>query len=390
MNLRGKACIVGIAETPHKRNWPGRTMYGLCAEVAAEAIADAGLRREDIDGLITFGSNVYPSTMAEYTGIKPIHFASQVGLMGSTSGVALTVAAAMVEAGIANYILFVAGGARDSENKETFDRPSQMAGAMSEFISPFGPAAGANTNYGMLYSRHMYEYGTKPEQFAKFAVNQRFNAGKNPLAAMRDPITVDDVLNSRYVNEPIHLLECVMPAAGAIAFIVTTAERARALKQPAVYLLGTGISQGVEQSWMTPNFTTIPTAISAPRALEMAGYSFNDMQFAEFYDCYTILVAASLEDAGLCRKGEIGDWIDSNDSTYQGNFPINTDGGQLSAGQLNGTGASGCQQLVESVRQLRGQAGERQVAKHDLCIANFNGGSPSNECTVVLGTAAAL
>ena len=390
MSLRGKAAIVGIGETPHRRNWPGRTAFGLCAEVAAQAIRDAGLKKEDIDGLITFGSNVYPSAMAEYTGIKPIHFASQVGLMGSTSGVALTVAAAMVSAGVANYILFVAGGARDNENPETFDRPSQVAGAMTEWIAPFGPAAGANTNYGMMYSRHMYKYGTTPEQFAKFAVNQRFNAGKNPLAAMRDPITVDDVLNSRYVNEPIHLLECVMPAAGAIAFIVTTAERARTMKQPPVYLLGTGISQGPEQGFFTPDITTTLTSISAPRALEMSGYSINDMQFAEFYDCYTVLVAATLEDAGLCPKGEIGNWIDSTDTTYKGTFPVNTDGGQLSAGQLNGTGASGCQQLVESVRQLRGQAGERQVARHDLCIANFNGGSPSNECTVVLGTAATL
>ena len=390
MTLRGRDAIVGIAETPHKRNWPGRTMYGLCAEVAAQAIKDAGLKREDIDGLITFGSNVYPSTMAEYTGIRPIHFASQVGLMGSTSGVALTVAAGMVASGVANYILFVAGGARDSDNPETFDRPSQVAGAMSEFITPFGPAAGANTNYGMMYSRHMYQYGTKPEQFAKFAVNQRFNAAKNPLAAMRDPITVDDVLNSRYVNEPLHLLECVMPVAGAIAFIVTTPERARTLRQPPVYLLGTGIAQGVEQSWLTPDFCTTPTAISAPRALEMAGYGIRDMQFAEFYDCYTILVGSCLEDAGVCPKGEIGNWIDATDTTYKGSFPVNTDGGQLSAGQLNGTGASGCQQLVESVRQLRGEAGERQVANHDLCIANFNGGSPSNECTVVLGTAAAL
>jgi acetyl-CoA acetyltransferase len=122
----------------------------------------------------------------------------------------------------------------------------------------------------------------------------------------------------------------------------------------------------------------------------MAGYGMKDMQFAEFYDCYTILVASTLEDAGLCPKGEIGNYFESVDTTYKGEFPINTDGGQLSAGQLNGTGASGCQQLVEATRQVRGMAGERQVAKHDLCVANFNGGSPSQEVTVVLGSENAL
>ena len=388
--LRGKACIVGIGETPHKRSWPGRTQLGLCAEVAAEAIADAGLRREDIDGLITFGNTMYPSRMAEYIGIRPRNFAVGAGLMGSTAGVALTIAAAMVDNGIANNILFVAGGARDPENPQAAGGFPQGASFASEFMAPYGPAVAANNWYGLLYSRHMYEYGTKPEQFAKVAVNNRFNAAKNELAAMREPITVEDVLNSRYTNWPLHLLECVMPVAGAIAYIVTTPERARALRQPPVYLLGTGISQGYDTSWMNPDFTTTPVVYSAPAAYKMAGYGPKDFQFAEFYDCYTILLGCALEDAGICPKGEIGNFFDSVDTTYKGDFPVNTDGGQLSAGQLNGTGASGCQQLVESVRQLRGQAGERQVPNHDLCVANFNGGSPSQEVTVVLGTENAL
>jgi acetyl-CoA acetyltransferase len=235
----------------------------------------------------------------------------------------------------------------------------------------------------------MYKYGTKPEQLARIAVNQRFNALKNPLAALRSPLTVDDVLASRYVNEPLHLLECVMPAAGGIAFIVTTAERARGLKQPPVYLLGAGVAQGNENSWVTPDVCVTPTAYSAPAAYRMAGYGPQDMQFAEFYDCYTILEACCLEDAGLCPKGEIGPFFESTDTTYQGSFPINTDGGQLSAGQLIG-GSSGTQQVVEAVRQLRGQAGERQVANHDLCIVNVNGGTPSQEATLILGTANAL
>jgi acetyl-CoA acetyltransferase len=389
MSLRGKAAIVGIGETPHKRAWPGRSAMGLCAEVAAEAIKDAGLRREDIDGLITMGG-IYPARMAEYIGIRPTNFAVSAGFMGSTSGVALTIAAAMVSEGIANHVLFVAGGARDPDQPQMGGGFRMEPGFQSEWFTPYGPAAGANTYYGLLYTRHMYQYGTTPEQMAQVAVNQRFNAGKNPLAAMREPITIDDVLNSRYINYPLHMLETVMPVAGAIAYIVTTAERARTLPKPPVYVLGAGVSQGYDNHWYMPDMTYTPTIYSAPKAYAMAGYGPKEMQFANFYDCYTILVSACLEDAGLIPKGEAGPFFESTDTTYKGSFPINTDGGQLSAGQLNGAGASGCQQLVETVRQIRGEAGERQVARHDLAVANMNGGTPSQEATVVLGSANAL
>ena len=159
-----------------------------------------------------------------------------------------------------------------------------------------------------------------------------------------------------------------MPVAGAIAYIVTTAERAKTLRKPPVYLLGAGVSQGYDNHWYMPDMTVTPTVYSAPQAYAMAGYGAKDMQFAEFYDCYTILV--SLLPGGrrhLIPKGEVGPFFETTDTTYKGTFPINTDGGQLSAGQLNGIGASGCQQLVETVRQIRGEAGERQVARHDLC-----------------------
>src|SRR5437867_2730518 len=271
MTLRGNAAIVGIGETAHKRSWPGRSSLGLAAEAAAQAIADAGLRREEIDGLITIASSFYPGRMAEYIGIRPTSFAVATGFMGATPGVALTIAASVLQAGIANYILFVNGNARDPENPESMAPLAERPNFASEFLAPYGPAVAANTNYALLYSRHMYKYGTRPEQFARIAVNQRFNAAKNPLAALRDPITVEDVLNSRYVNEPLHILECVMPSAGGIAFLVTTAERARMVRQPAVYLLGAGVAQGYEHSWPTPDGCTTATACSAPAAYRMAG-----------------------------------------------------------------------------------------------------------------------
>jgi acetyl-CoA acetyltransferase len=158
-------------------------------------------------------------------------------------------------------------------------------GAQAEFVVPYGLAAGAGTPYGLIYTRHMYRYGTKPEQLAQIAVNQRFNAQKNPLAAFADqPLSVEDVLNSRYVNYPLHLLESVMPVAGAIAFIVTSAERAKTLKQPPVYVLGTGMCQMYANSWLNPDLLEVPAKYSSKAAYAMSGYGPGDVQFAEFYD----------------------------------------------------------------------------------------------------------
>ncbi|MBI2887848.1 MAG: thiolase family protein [Chloroflexi bacterium] len=289
MSLRGKACIVGIGETEHRRVWPGRSMFGLCAEAAAEAIRDAGLRREDIDGLMTYGGPVYPGPMAEYIGIQARHFGVGAGFMGGSSGCALALAANAVANGMAENVIFVGGGARDPSNPDASIYMGGPAGGppsmQSEFYNPYGPTIAANNTYGLLYTRHMYEFGTKQEQLARIPVNQRFNAQKNPRSAFRDqPITVEDVLNSRYVNYPLHLLECVMPVAGAIAYVVTTAERAQVLKQPPVYLLGIGLSQGYANSYYNPNILETPVRYSAEAAYNMSGYGPRDIQFAEFYD----------------------------------------------------------------------------------------------------------
>ena len=155
----------------------------------------------------------------------------------------------------------------------------------TEWEVPYGLAAGMNTGYGMMYVRHMHEFGTKPEQLAKMAVDQRFNALKNPNAVFQNqPITIEDVLNSRYINYPLHILESVMPCAGGGACIVTTPERAKALPNRAAYVLGAGMEMGTALYWESPRLTTSPSKVSAAKALRMAGYSSKDMQFAEFYD----------------------------------------------------------------------------------------------------------
>ena len=279
MTLRGKVAIVGIGEVPTRREYPGRTMFGLCADAARLAIEDAGLRKEDIDGLVTDGT-APPAAMAEYINIRPT-FATGVSMQGASGATATTVAASAISTGLCNTALVVMGNSRVDRALGGAPAP----GVRSEWEEPFGMAAGANTGYGLIYKRHMHEYGTKPEQMAKLAADQRFNALTNENAVFRgQPITVDDVLNSRYINYPLHILETVMPCDGAAACILTTADRAKSLPHRPAYILGAGMEQGAAAIWQTPRITATPTKVSAARAFQTAGYSPKDVQFAEFYD----------------------------------------------------------------------------------------------------------
>lgn len=279
MSIRGKVAIVGIGEIPTRRAIAGRSNFGLAAEATKLALDDAQLRKEDINGLIT---DEYPAGLAEYIGIRP-RFATGLQMGGATGAVTVQVAASAIAAGYCDTVLCVISWERQPSG---YSPPDIVAGSVrEEFEDPYGTAPGANTGYGLLYQRHMYEFGTKPEQLARIAVNQRFNALANPNAVFQGPlITVEDVLSSRYVNEPLHLLECVMPCAGAAACIVTTPERAKALPNRPAYLLGAGIEVTHFAIWQLERMTTSPTKVSAANALRMAGYTPKDMQFAEFYD----------------------------------------------------------------------------------------------------------
>lgn len=288
MTLRGKAAIVGIGELPTRRTYPGRTTQSLCTEAARMALADAGLHKEDIDGLVTRGNDLMPIDLAEYMGLR-LGFCEGVTQHGSSGAHSVVVAAAAIHAGLANTVLCVFGGTRDPEVggfEPGRARGPSPASKGSEFEAPFGLAPGANTGYALMKQRHMYEFGTTQEQFAKMAVNQRFNALTNPNAVFQgQPITIEDVLNSRMVNSPLHLLECVMPCAGAAACVVTSAARAKSLPHPPVYLLGAGAGVSDHDAiWQSPRMTTTPVVISARKAFEMARYGPKDIQFAEVYD----------------------------------------------------------------------------------------------------------
>ena len=288
MTLRGTAAVVGIGELPTLRTYPGRTTHSLCAEAVRLAIADARLTKDDIDGLIMRGTDITPVDLAEYMGMR-VGFCEGITQHGSSGAHSVALAAMAINSGLADTVVCVFGGTRDP-NVGGFGpgvvRGAPPASMGTEFETPFGLSAGANTGYGLMKTRHMYEFGTTEEQFAKMAVNQRFNALTNPNAVFHgQPITVEDVVTSRMVNDPLHLLESVMPCGGAAACVVTSAERAKSLPNPPVYVLGAaaGVSDH-DTIWQAPRMTTTPVVISARKAYEMAGYGPGDIQFAQFYD----------------------------------------------------------------------------------------------------------
>ncbi len=281
MSLRGEAAIIGIGELPTTRATPGRSMIGLMGDVGRIAIHDAHLRYSDIDGLVTEGGLVYPGFASEYLGIRP-RFASGASMMGASGATGVTLASMAVQNGLANYVLVVIATARNPVIPAEGGGPPSVR---SEVEEPYGMSAGANTGYGMMYVRHMEEYGTTEEQMAYMAVNERFNTLENPNSVFQgQPVTHEDVMNSRYVNYPIKLLETVMPCAGAAAVVVTSAERAKHSLNRPVYVLGAGVATDPLMGWQRDKLTETPVARSAPTAFTMSGYTPRDMQFAQFYD----------------------------------------------------------------------------------------------------------
>ncbi len=385
MSIKGKAAIIGFAEMPPQKGDGAKTPLGIISEVTREAITDAGLAKHDIDGLLTgwaLGeySVLWPSVVAEYLRLEPRYF-SQIELGGASAAGMAWRAAAAIDAGMCNNVLCVVGDTRGT--KATGMKPPAFPRLDSEFDAPYGLIA-ANPGYALIARRHMAEFGTKPEQLAKVAVDQRKNACKNPTALFGSKeITIDDVLNSRMIVDPLHLLEIVSPCTGGAAFIVTSAERAKSAPNRPVYLLGAGEAGGHCGITRARSLTTSLVKPAAEAAFKMAGVSPKEVHFVQPYDCYTITVLVTLEDAGFCKKGEGGRFVEEHDLSYKGDFPCNTHGGQLSFGQPGLAG--GMSHVIEGVRQLMGRGGERQVKNATLGYVNGNGGIMSEQCSLVLG-----
>ena len=385
MSLKKKAAIIGFAELAPQKGASDKTPLGIIGEVAREVIADAGLEKDQIDGLLTgwaLGeySVLWPSVVVDYLKLKPKYF-DLVELGGAAAAGMVWRAAAAIEAGMCKNVLCVLGDVWDSKSMAL--RPPPFPRVEAEFDAPYGLIA-ANPGYALVARRHMHEFGTKPEQLAKVAVDQRKNACKNPLAIFgTKEITIDDVLNSRMIVDPLHLLEIVSPCSGGGAFVVTSAKQAKKSPHPPVYLLGAGEAGGHQSITHAESLTNSLVKDAAERAFKMARVKPKDMNFVQPYDCYTITVVVTLEDAGFCKKGEGGKFVEEHDLTYQGDFPCNTHGGQLSFGQPGLAG--GMSHVIEGARQLMGRAGERQVKNAELGYVNGNGGIMAEQCSLILG-----
>jgi len=388
MELRKKAAITGMAELQPVIDPGGRSSLEFLAKVSGQAIRDAGLEKTDIDGLLLTppaedSCFMWPAQAAEYLKISPAYL-NMVELGGASACGTVARAAVAVSAGLCRHCLCLSGGIWDSQVFNSREgKMAVMSRAEIEYELPFGPM-GFNSGYALIAQRHMFQYGTTPEQMAKIAVDQRQNALANPEALFNDKaISVEDVLSSPLIVDPIHLLEIVRPCSGAAAVIVSRSEEAQDMLCSPVYILGMGEACTHNSIVYSPDITESPVKLSAARAFAMADLSPADINLLSLYDCYPITVIVTLEDAGFCLKGEGGAFVENHDLTYHGDLPLNTHGGQLSFGQPSYAG--GMSHVSEAVRQIRGTAGKRQIQNNGLAFVNGNGGVMSTQSSLILG-----
>ena len=381
-----RAVIAGVATSDYPL-LPDMSEHAVHGQAADRALADAGLTLTDVDGFATAGFfPMYATGVAEYLGLHPAYF-DETNAGGASFEVLVEHAALAVEAGAADVVLVTYGSVQLSQ----MGRRLGTGGGGGGFAP--GPAIydalWGNTlvgSYALAARRHMHQYGTTAEQLAAIAVSTRRHAASNPQAQERDPITVEDVVSSRLVADPLHKLDCCVISDGGAACVVTTAERAADLPRGAVYVLGAAhaTTHHMNLSAM-PDITVTPAAQSGPLAFERAGVTPADVDVAELYDSFTITVLLTLEDLGFCAKGEGGAFVEDGGIGVGGRLPTNTDGGGLSACH---PGMRGMFLIVEAVRQLRGEGGATQVPKAHVAVAHGTGGMLSTGATLVLGTEA--
>jgi acetyl-CoA acetyltransferase len=333
-----------------------RAAHWWLAQALSRLLKASGLQKSEVDGLTVSSFTLAPDTAIGFTqhiGLSP-RWLDHVPLGGASGVVALRRAARAVQAGDADIVACLAGDTNHVDSfRLTLANFSQFA---RDAVYPYG-AGGPNASFAFLTAYYMRLYGAKPEDFGKLCVAQRANALRNPQALFKKPLSLEEYLSARLIAEPLRLFDCVMPCAGAEAFLVLREERARALRIPFARLLGT-----IERH---NAFAADPIQMRAGWALErdelyaQAGCSPQDMDFVQTYDDYPVISLMQLEDLGFCAKGEGPAFVRRHGFTWEGDFPLNTSGGQLSVGQAGAAG--GFLGMVEALRQLTGQAGARQV-----------------------------
>ncbi|KJK39108.1 acetyl-CoA acetyltransferase [Streptomyces variegatus] len=387
MVARRKVAVAGVALSDCGRV-DDATPYALHAQAARRALADAGLDRSLVDGFASAGlGTLAPVEVAEYLGLRPT-WVDSTSVGGSTWEVMAAHAADAITAGHARAVLLVYGSTARADV-----RAGRRTGTLSfgtrgplQFEVPYGHTLIAK--YAMAARRHMIEYGTTIEQLAQVAVQARANAALNPEAMFRTPVTVDEVLAGPVIADPFTKLHCCVRSDGGAAVLLVAQEYVRDCRTSPVWVLGTGesVSHAAMSAW--PDFTVTPAAVSGRLAFGRAGVRPSEIDFAEIYDAFTYMTLVTLEDLGFCAKGEGGAFVEKGRLRVEGGeLPVNTDGGGLSAQH---PGMRGLFLLVEAVRQVRGDCGERQVRRGDgslprLAVASGTGGWFCSSGTVVLG-----
>jgi acetyl-CoA acetyltransferase len=379
---RGSAAIVGVAESDLGAVAALMSPLDLMAQGIARALDDCGLTLKDVDGLFCATTQARTSAMslAEYLRLPDAYTDSTI-VGGSSFEVHVAHAQAAIAAGLCSVAVITYGS-----TQRTVGRRAASTREYNPYETPFKPFLPASA-YAMAASRHMHEFGTTREQLAEVAVAARQWAQLNPAAWEKKPLSVADVLAARMVSYPLTVRDCCLVTDGGGAVIVTSAERAKSLNKPPVYVLGCGQSITHASISSMPDLTRTGAIRSGAQAYKMAGLAAKDIDVLALYDAFTINTILFLEDLGFCAKGEGGPFVSGGRIAPGGSLAVNTNGGGLSYCH---PGMYGLFLLIEATRQLRGECGERQVANANTALAHGNGGVLSAQATVILGTATTL
>ena len=387
-HLRDRCAIVGTA-TSKLGKVPGMSAIGLLEEAMAGALEDAGLTTADVDGLLVRGPDeiyTFHQVVGERLGIDA-RFSTTLTNGGASQVMGVALATMAIDAGLASCVLVGYGRDNWSRVHATKDNHLRSSGRPQELYGvEFGPELGyygAIAAHAFGATRHMHEYGTTRDQFGAIAVAFREHALRNPDAMMKKPLTLDDYRAGRMVVAPFGLFDCSLQTDAAGAVVVTSAERARDLRQRPVLIKGFGTHNNISGWFNNDNLTHTGAIEAGKTAYAMAGLAAKDIDFAQIYDCFTYMVLVQLEDYGFCEKGEGGEFVASGALKLDGVLPTNTSGGQLSEAHVEGM-----LQIVEGVRQLQGKYGpDRQVKDAEIGLISGHGGNTVCESTLILGTA---
>jgi acetyl-CoA acetyltransferase len=379
---RASAAIVGVAESDLGQVAEGMSPMDLVAQGTQRALADCGLTLKDVDGLFCAMTQQRMSitSMIEYLGIQPRFIGSSM-TGGSSFEFHVAQAVAAIEAGLCNVAVIGYGSTQRSVGRRAASQRE-----VNPYETPFNPFLPTSA-YALAASRHMHQFGTTREQLAEVAVAARKWAQLNPVAWEKKDLTVADVLKSRMISHPLSVRDCCLVTDGGGAVVIVSAERAKSLKKPPAYILGCGHGVTHMNISSMPDLTVTGARESGQAAYKMAKLSAKDCDMVQLYDAFTINTILFLEDLGFCRKGEGGAFVSGGSIAPGGKLPVNTNGGGLSYCH---PGMYGLLILIEGVRQLRGECGERQVKKHDTAMVHGNGGVLSAQASVILGTSATV